>query len=58
MPLTHWLEIVASPAASVVVQGLIHYGLKETDLIPGLKMGGPELTGDALFKGNTRSLSW
>jgi sulfur relay (sulfurtransferase) complex TusBCD TusD component (DsrE family) len=37
---------------------LSHYGLKETDLIPGIKVGSPELTGDALFKGNTRSLSW
>jgi sulfur relay (sulfurtransferase) complex TusBCD TusD component (DsrE family) len=37
---------------------LSHYGLKETDLIPGIKMGSPELTGGSLFKENTRALSW
>jgi sulfur relay (sulfurtransferase) complex TusBCD TusD component (DsrE family) len=35
-----------------------HYGLKESDLLPGLKVGNPELTGAALFKDNTRTLTW
>jgi sulfur relay (sulfurtransferase) complex TusBCD TusD component (DsrE family) len=35
-----------------------HYGVKESDLLPGLKVGNPDLTGGALFKDNTRTLSW
>ena len=35
-----------------------HYGVKESDLIPGLKIGNPELTGAAVFKDNTKSLTW
>jgi sulfur relay (sulfurtransferase) complex TusBCD TusD component (DsrE family) len=35
-----------------------HYGVKEADLLPGLKVGNPELTGAALFKDNTRTLTW
>jgi sulfur relay (sulfurtransferase) complex TusBCD TusD component (DsrE family) len=35
-----------------------HYGVKEADLLPGLKVGNPELTGAALFKDNTKTLTW
>jgi len=35
-----------------------HYGIAKTDLLPGVKVGNPELTGDALFKDGTRTLSW
>jgi sulfur relay (sulfurtransferase) complex TusBCD TusD component (DsrE family) len=35
-----------------------HYGIKEADLLPGVKVGNPELTGGALFKDNTRTLTW
>jgi len=35
-----------------------HYGVKESDLLPGLKVGNPELTGSALFKDNTQTLTW
>ncbi|NJN47870.1 MAG: DsrE family protein, partial [Candidatus Competibacteraceae bacterium] len=35
-----------------------HYGVKEADLLPGLKVGKPELTGGALFKDNTKTLTW
>jgi hypothetical protein len=34
-----------------------HYGIKEADLLPGLKVGDPELTGGAIFKDNTKTLS-
>lgn len=34
------------------------YGITEADLIPGVKLGSPEITGDALFKDNTKALSW
>jgi sulfur relay (sulfurtransferase) complex TusBCD TusD component (DsrE family) len=35
-----------------------HYGVKESDLLPGVKVGNPELTGGALFKDNTKTLTW
>ena len=35
-----------------------HYKVKESDLLPGLKVGNPELTGGALFSDNTRTLTW
>jgi sulfur relay (sulfurtransferase) complex TusBCD TusD component (DsrE family) len=35
-----------------------HYNVKESDLLPGLKVGNPELTGGALFKDNTKTLTW
>ena len=34
------------------------YGIKEADLLPGVKIGSPELTGNALFKDNTKTLTW
>lgn len=35
-----------------------HFGVKETELIDGVKIGNPELTGSLLFKDNTKTLSW
>jgi sulfur relay (sulfurtransferase) complex TusBCD TusD component (DsrE family) len=35
-----------------------HYGVKESDLLPGVKVGSPEATGGALFKDNTQTLTW
>ena len=35
-----------------------HYGVKESDLLPGIQVGKPELTGDALFKDNTKTMTW
>ncbi|MFO1205443.1 MAG: DsrE family protein [Burkholderiales bacterium] len=35
-----------------------HYSVKEADLLPGLKVGNPELTGSALFKDGTKTLTW
>jgi len=35
-----------------------HYGVKESDLLPGIKIGNAELTGGALFKDNTKTLTW
>ncbi len=37
---------------------LRHFGFSEADLIPGIKMGNPKTTGDALFKDGTKTLSW
>jgi sulfur relay (sulfurtransferase) complex TusBCD TusD component (DsrE family) len=33
-------------------------GVKESDLLPGYKVGNPELVGGALFKDNTKTISW
>jgi sulfur relay (sulfurtransferase) complex TusBCD TusD component (DsrE family) len=35
-----------------------HYGVKETDLLSGIRVGNPELTGGALFKDNAKTLTW
>jgi predicted peroxiredoxin len=35
-----------------------HYGVDASDYLPGLKPGNPELTGDALFADNAKSLTW
>ena len=35
-----------------------HYGVNEADLLPSLKVGNPELTGNALFGDNTKTLAW
>lgn len=35
-----------------------HYGVPEADLIPGAQVGNPELTGGALFKDDTQTLTW
>jgi sulfur relay (sulfurtransferase) complex TusBCD TusD component (DsrE family) len=35
-----------------------HYGVKESDLLPGIKIGNPDFTGGALFKDGTRTLTW
>lgn len=35
-----------------------HFGVKEEDLLPGLKVGNPDLLGGALFKDGTKTLTW
>lgn len=35
-----------------------HYEVSETDLIGGLQVGNPDLTGGALFKDDTTTLTW
>lgn len=35
-----------------------YYGVKQEDLIEGIKVGNPDLTGAALFAEGSRSLSW
>ncbi len=35
-----------------------HYGVKVDDLIEGVQIGKPELTGDQLFKDDTKTLTW
>ncbi len=33
-------------------------GFTEADLINGVKMGGPKMTGEALFRDGTKTMSW
>ena len=35
-----------------------HYSVADADLLPGIKVGNPEITGGALFRENTKTLSW
>lgn len=35
-----------------------HYGVAEADLVPGIRVGNPDLTGAALFKDHSQTLSW
>lgn len=35
-----------------------HFGVKETDLLAGIQVGKPELTGGQLFKDDTKTLTW
>lgn len=35
-----------------------HYGVQPADLLPGIALGNPELTGAALFRDDTRTLTW
>ncbi|MDZ7651623.1 MAG: DsrE family protein [Burkholderiaceae bacterium] len=53
------VELVAKGANVLVCPMCMkHYGVKEADLLPGLKVGNPELTGSLLFKDDTRTLTW
>lgn len=44
--------ILACPAC------LKHYKVKETDLLTGVKVGSPDSIGGALFKDNTKTMTW
>lgn len=35
-----------------------HYGIAEADLIEGIKVGNPDITGAALFRDGTKTLTW
>lgn len=51
---------LVSKGATVLVCPMCmkHYGVKESDLLPGLVVGNPERTGAALFADNTKTLTW
>ncbi|MEZ5786742.1 MAG: DsrE family protein [Xanthobacteraceae bacterium] len=54
------LQALAMSGATVIVCPMCmkHYGVAETDLIEGVKVGNPDLTGPALFKDGTKTLTW
>jgi|YNPBryulayer2012_1023412.scaffolds.fasta_scaffold26167_2 predicted peroxiredoxin len=35
-----------------------HYGINESDLLPGVRVSNPDSIGEYLFKPNTRTLNW
>ncbi len=52
-------ELVAQGATVIMCPMCMkHYEIKEENLLSGLKVGNPELTGTALFKENTKTLTW
>jgi sulfur relay (sulfurtransferase) complex TusBCD TusD component (DsrE family) len=52
-------EIVASGALVIMCPiCLKQRGFTEGDLITGVKLGGPKMTGDALFRDGTKTISW
>ena len=54
------LANLMNKGASVIVcrYCMTQLDVKESDLLPGFKVGNPELVGGALFKDNTKTLSW
>lgn len=54
------IESLLAAGATVIVCPMCmkHYGVAEGDLLPGLKVGNPELTGEALFRDNGKTLTW
>lgn len=54
------LSEVISAGALVIMcpMCLKQAGYTESDLISGVKLGGPKITGEALFKDGTKTMSW
>lgn len=54
------LDELMSKGATVLICPMCmkHYGIKESDLLPGIKVGNPDLTGSFLFKDDTQTLTW
>ena len=54
------LTDIMAKGASVLICPMCmkHYGVRDADLVPGIKVGSPELTGGALFKDTTKTLTW
>jgi sulfur relay (sulfurtransferase) complex TusBCD TusD component (DsrE family) len=52
-------EVISSGALVIMCpMCLKQAGFTEADLISGVKLGGPKITGDALFKDGTKTMSW
>lgn len=52
-------EVISSGALVIMCpMCLKQAGFTEADLISGIKLGGPKITGDALFKDGTKTMSW
>lgn len=52
-------DLLASGATILVCPMCMkHFGVAPEDLLPGLKVGSPEVTGAALFADDSRTLTW
>jgi intracellular sulfur oxidation DsrE/DsrF family protein len=52
-------ELMAKGAEVIICPFCMqHYGMAETALMEGVKVGNPDLTGAALFRDDTRTLTW
>lgn len=52
-------EVISSGALVIMCpMCLKQAGYAESDLISGVKIGGPKITGEALFKDGTKTMSW
>jgi sulfur relay (sulfurtransferase) complex TusBCD TusD component (DsrE family) len=52
-------EVIASGALVIMCpMCLKQAGYTEADLIAGVRLGSPKVTGDALFKDGTKTMSW
>ncbi len=52
-------EVITSGALVIMCpMCLKQAGYTESDLIAGVKLGSPKVTGDALFKDGTKTMSW
>ena len=52
-------EIISKGGLVIICPSCLkNAGYTEVDLIPGIKIGSPKLTGDALFKDGTKTMSW
>jgi len=54
------LSDIAAKGGTVLVCPMCSkkFGVAEADFIPGAKLTSPDITGPALFKDNTKTLSW
>jgi sulfur relay (sulfurtransferase) complex TusBCD TusD component (DsrE family) len=54
------LDALLAKGATVLICPMCmkHYGVREGDLVPGIQVGSPDVTGAALFRDNTKSLTW
>lgn len=53
------IEVISSGALVIMCpMCLKQAGFTEADLITGVKLGSPKVTGDALFKDGTKTISW
>jgi sulfur relay (sulfurtransferase) complex TusBCD TusD component (DsrE family) len=52
-------DLVAGGANILVCPSCMkHHGVADDDLLPGLKLSNPDLVGQALFRDDSRTLSW
>jgi sulfur relay (sulfurtransferase) complex TusBCD TusD component (DsrE family) len=51
--------LMGKGAVVIVCQSCLqHFGLKDTELLDGVKLGTPDMTSEALFKEHTRTMAW